>query len=137
MPRSSTASAVSPLQDARCETPTRKASNAARHRTHPGRAHFFATRRCAAISAATPDGGTALDRYVAAPDANFAWKAVRELPAEGVTATLLEMTSQKWLTENGPNTWVARVARPPAGWTAFFAEMTFPSGGKYPLKVCA
>jgi PhoPQ-activated pathogenicity-related protein len=43
---------------------------------------------------------TALDRYVAAPDANFAWKAVRELPAEGVTATLLEMTSQKWLTEN-------------------------------------
>jgi PhoPQ-activated pathogenicity-related protein len=42
---------------------------------------------------------TALDRYVAAPDANFAWKVVRELPVEGVTATLLEMTSQKWLTE--------------------------------------
>jgi PhoPQ-activated pathogenicity-related protein len=46
----------------------------------------------------TPE--TALDRYVAAPDASFAWKAVRELPAEGATATLLEMTSQKWLTEN-------------------------------------
>ena len=43
---------------------------------------------------------TALDRYVAAPDPNFAWKAVRDLPAaEGVKATLLEMTSQKWLTE--------------------------------------
>ena len=42
---------------------------------------------------------TALDRYVAAPDASFAWKAVRELPAEGVTATLIEMTSQRWLTE--------------------------------------
>jgi PhoPQ-activated pathogenicity-related protein len=42
---------------------------------------------------------TALDRYVAAPDANFSWKVVRELPAEGATATLLEMTSQKWLTE--------------------------------------
>jgi PhoPQ-activated pathogenicity-related protein len=44
---------------------------------------------------------TALDRYVAAPDPAFAWKAVRDLPAgEGLTATLLEMTSQKWLTEN-------------------------------------
>ena len=42
---------------------------------------------------------TALDRYVAAPDDNFAWKALRELPAEGATATLIEMTSQKWLTE--------------------------------------
>ena len=42
---------------------------------------------------------TALDRYVAAPDPSFAWKVMRELPAEGVTATLLEMTSQKWLTE--------------------------------------
>ncbi len=43
--------------------------------------------------------GTALDRYVAAPDSNFSWKVLKPLPAEGVTATLLEMTSQKWLTE--------------------------------------
>jgi PhoPQ-activated pathogenicity-related protein len=42
---------------------------------------------------------TALDRYVAAPDSSFAWKALRDLPSEGVTATLLEMTSQRWLTE--------------------------------------
>src|SRR5918993_759523 len=42
---------------------------------------------------------TALDRYVAVPDPNFAWKVLKPLPAEGVTATLLEMTSQKWLTE--------------------------------------
>jgi PhoPQ-activated pathogenicity-related protein len=47
--------------------------------------------------AATPQ--TALDRYVGAPDSNFAWKVVRDLPAEGATATLLEMTSQKWLAE--------------------------------------
>ncbi len=43
---------------------------------------------------------TALDRYVAAPDANFRWKVLRDLPAEGATATLIELTSQKWLTEN-------------------------------------
>lgn len=42
---------------------------------------------------------TALDRYVAAPDSHFAWKILRQLPAEGATATLLEMTSQRWLTE--------------------------------------
>lgn len=42
---------------------------------------------------------TALDRYVAAPDATFSWKVVKPLPAEGATATLLDMTSQRWLTE--------------------------------------
>ncbi len=42
---------------------------------------------------------TALDRYVAAPDSHFTWKVVRELPAEGATATLVEMTSQQWLTD--------------------------------------
>ena len=44
-------------------------------------------------------GQTALDRYVAAPDTNFAWKVLKPLPVEGATATLLEVTSQKWLTE--------------------------------------
>ena len=39
------------------------------------------------------------------------------------------------MTLSGPNTWVARVPPPPNGWTAFFVELTFPSGGKYPLKV--
>jgi PhoPQ-activated pathogenicity-related protein len=42
---------------------------------------------------------TALDRYVAAPDPSFTWKVLRDLPGGGVTATLLEMTSQRWLTE--------------------------------------
>src|SRR5437763_6662230 len=41
---------------------------------------------------------TALDRYVAAPDPAYTWKVVRDLPAEGVTATLIDMASQRWLT---------------------------------------
>jgi len=45
-------------------------------------------------------GLTALDRYVASPDPHFAWKVARQMPApEGMRATLLEMTSQQWLTE--------------------------------------
>src|SRR5262249_2030740 len=39
------------------------------------------------------------------------------------------------LTPSGPNTWIARVAPPASGWTAYFVELTFPSGGQYPLKL--
>jgi PhoPQ-activated pathogenicity-related protein len=42
---------------------------------------------------------TALDRYVAAPDDSFAWKATKTLRAEGAAATLIDLTSQRWLTE--------------------------------------
>ena len=42
---------------------------------------------------------TALDRYVAAPDSNYSWKVAQTLPAEGANVTVIEMTSQKWLTE--------------------------------------
>ena len=60
---------------------------------------------------------TALDRYVAAPDPSFEWKVLRDLPAPGVTATLLDMTSQRWLTEREVERplwkhWVT-VVRPP------------------------
>src|SRR5438105_3873276 len=41
---------------------------------------------------------TALDRYVAAPDPSFAWNVSATLPAAGVTATLIDLTSQRWLT---------------------------------------
>ena len=35
----------------------------------------------------------------------------------------------------GPNTWLARVPKPPTGWTAYFVELTFPSGSTYPLTL--
>ena len=38
------------------------------------------------------------------------------------------------VTPSGPNTWIARVPAPAKGWTAFFVELTFASGGRYPLK---
>jgi PhoPQ-activated pathogenicity-related protein len=43
---------------------------------------------------------TALDRYVASPDPAFAWKVSKTLPAEGAAATLIDLTSQRWLTDN-------------------------------------
>jgi len=39
------------------------------------------------------------------------------------------------LDPSGPNTWIARVAPPEAGWTAFFIEVMFAGGGKYPFRV--
>jgi len=34
----------------------------------------------------------------------------------------------------GQGTYVARVEKPAKGWTAYFVEVTYPSGGKYPFK---
>lgn len=49
----------------------------------------------------------------------------------------LETIGQTWtateLSPSGPNTWVARVAAPPLGWTAWFVELTFPSGSRHPF----
>ena len=42
---------------------------------------------------------TALDRYVAAPDDAFAWSVSKTLRSEGATATLIDLTSQRWLSD--------------------------------------
>jgi PhoPQ-activated pathogenicity-related protein len=37
--------------------------------------------------------------------------------------------------EPGPDgTYIARVQKPERGWTAYFVELVFPGGGRYPLK---
>src|SRR5205814_7303006 len=38
------------------------------------------------------------------------------------------------LEDQGGGTYLAEVARPEKGWTAYFVELTYPSGGKYPFK---
>lgn len=43
---------------------------------------------------------TALDRYVAAPDASYHYQLVKTLKGDGYTAFVLEMVSQAWLTTN-------------------------------------
>jgi len=39
------------------------------------------------------------------------------------------------LIDGGGGVYEARVAKPPKGWTAFFIELTYKTGGKYPLKL--
>jgi PhoPQ-activated pathogenicity-related protein len=38
------------------------------------------------------------------------------------------------LAESGAGVYVAKVPAPAKGWTAFFVELTFPSGGQFPFK---
>src|SRR6266404_5506648 len=38
------------------------------------------------------------------------------------------------LEEQKDGIYIGRVAKPEKGWTAYFIELTFPSGGKYPMK---
>ncbi len=38
------------------------------------------------------------------------------------------------LTSTGDNVYIGHLEKPEKGWTAYFVEMTYPSGGKYPFK---
>jgi PhoPQ-activated pathogenicity-related protein len=49
-----------------------------------------------AAQAESPRALTALDRYVAAPDSNYRFELVKTIPGQGVTASVLELTSQAW-----------------------------------------
>src|SRR5439155_12481898 len=69
------------------------------------------------------------------PDSVVMWQAVNPTARNFRQDVIGNAYKSTPLTPTGPNTWVARASSPPAGWTAFFVEMSFPSGGKYPLKV--
>ncbi|MFP6616077.1 MAG: PhoPQ-activated protein PqaA family protein, partial [Candidatus Hydrogenedentota bacterium] len=46
---------------------------------------------------------TALDRYVAAPDSHYKYSVTETIEGEGYTTYIVDMTSQKWLTEKEVN----------------------------------
>jgi PhoPQ-activated pathogenicity-related protein len=73
-----------------------------------------------AVSASSPtpfqSPETALDRYVAQPDASFAWTVTTSTNLGRCQVTLIDLTSQTWLTTNEVNRTVWKhwltVARP-------------------------
>jgi len=58
----------------------------------------FCARLGAAETARRGATETALDRYVATPDAAFAWTKAATAPEEGATSFTLDLVSQHWLT---------------------------------------
>ena len=77
-----------------------------------------------ALRVTTNDKPTAVKLWQASnPDArDFRLDVI----GKGYTATELK--------ESQPGIYLGRVPKPPKGFTAFFIEFTFPSGGKYPFK---
>ena len=68
------------------------------------------------------------------PEAVVVWQAVNPAARNFRHDVIGSAFASTPLTLSGPNTYVARVPKPAEGWTAFFVELKFPSGGKYPLK---
>jgi len=69
------------------------------------------------------------------PDAVMLWQATNPDARNFRHDVIGPAYTSTPLTPSGPNTWIARVSKPGKGWTAYFVELTFPSGGKYPLKL--
>jgi PhoPQ-activated pathogenicity-related protein len=69
------------------------------------------------------------------PSAVRLWQATNSKARDFRLDTIGPAYRDTVLTPAGPNTWVARVQPPAEGWTAYFMELVFPSGGKYPLKL--
>ena len=68
------------------------------------------------------------------PEAVVVWQAVNPAARNFRHDVIGSAFASTPLTLSGPNTYVARVPNAAEGWTAFFVELKFPSGGKYPLK---
>lgn len=66
-------------------------------------AFTLTTALLAADTARHGETETALDRYVAQPDAAFAWKKVAEVQGDGATSYTLDLVSQNWLTSTEVN----------------------------------
>ena len=75
---------------------------------------------------------TALDRYVAKPDATYAWSIVKTVPGDKSTQYIVDLKSQTWRTEKDINRpvwqhWVTIVK--PAQATSKIAFLTIGGGG--------
>ncbi len=68
------------------------------------------------------------------PSAVKLWQAVNPEHRDFRLETLGPAYQGSDLPERSPGVYVAHVARPEKGWAAYFVELTYPSGGKYPFK---
>src|SRR5262249_31792974 len=69
-----------------------------------------------------------------APSGVKLWQATNPSARDFRIETLGPVWQESPLSDQGGGVYVAKVERPAKGWTAFFAELTFPSGGPVPFK---
>jgi PhoPQ-activated pathogenicity-related protein len=68
------------------------------------------------------------------PDAVTLWQATNENARDFRLATIKDGWKSTPLSDTDGGTYVAKVEKPANGWTAFFVELTYPSGGLAPFK---
>ncbi len=68
------------------------------------------------------------------PTAVKLWQATNAQARDFRLMTIGPAYQSSELQDSGGGTYTAHVAAPEKGWTAYFVELTFPSGGKYPFK---
>jgi PhoPQ-activated pathogenicity-related protein len=68
------------------------------------------------------------------PSAVKLWQATNEKTRDFRIGTIKDAWKSTDLTEAGSGGYLAQVAKPTNGWTAFFVELTFPSSAPAPFK---
>ena len=68
------------------------------------------------------------------PSAVRLWQAINPDKRDFRLETIGPAYSSTELKDEGNGSFVARMHPPAKGWTAYFVELTFPTGGKYPFK---
>ncbi len=79
------------------------------------------------------DGSIAVRTQDPPSDVNL-WQATNPKARDFRLDTLGPAYKSSTLEPGSDGTYLARVPKPAEGWTAFFVELTFPSGGMYPFK---
>ena len=62
------------------------------------------------------------------------WAATNPEQRDFRLDTIGEAYKSTVLSPEKGNVWIGHVDKPAKGWTAYFVELTYPSGGKYPFK---
>ncbi len=80
--------------------------------------------------------GSIVVRAKTEPSAVLLWQASNPETRDFRLETIGKAWTSRTLSPRKPGRWVARVEKPEKGWTAFFAELTFPiAGSRVPLKL--
>jgi PhoPQ-activated pathogenicity-related protein len=80
-----------------------------------------------------PDGSIRVQAETKPLEVNL-WQATNPKARDFRLVTVGKAYKKSALKGEGKGTYVARVSKPPAGWTAFFVELVFDSGGPTPYK---
>lgn len=81
-----------------------------------------------------PDGSIRVNAVTTKPIAVKLWQATNPSHRDFRLVAIGPAYRATILHPRPDGTYVARVKQPQKGWTAYFVELTFPTGGQYPLK---